>query len=52
MLFLQFLESCAQRGFGHNFVPRHARGSIKGSVDADDRLVSKKILSHKNGLLD
>jgi len=37
---------------GHNFSSRHARRSIKGSIDAADRLVSKQILSHKNGLLD
>ena len=33
--------------FGHNFGSRHARRSIKGSIDADDHLVSKKILSHE-----
>jgi len=38
--------------WGHNFGSRHGRRSIKGCIDADDRLVSKKILSHKNGSLD
>jgi len=37
---------------GHNFCSRHARRSIKDSIDADDHLVSKKSLSHKNCLLD
>jgi len=31
---------------------RHARRSIKSFKDADDHLVSKKILSEKNGSLD
>jgi len=35
----------------HNFCSRHARKSIKGSLDADGHLVSKTILSHKNGSL-
>ena len=40
-------------GFGgYNFGSRHARRSIKRSIDADDHLVSKKILSQKNGSLD
>jgi len=33
---------------GHNFCCRHARRSIKSSKDADDHLVSKKILSYKS----
>jgi len=28
---------------GQNSGSRHARRSIKGSIDADDRLVSKKV---------
>ena len=32
---------------GHNFGSRHARRSIKGSIDAADRLVSKKSLNQK-----
>jgi len=36
---------------GHNFGSRHTRRSIKGSIDADDRLVSKTSLNHKNGSL-
>jgi len=31
----------------HNFASRHDRWSIKGSKDANDRLVSKKSLSQK-----
>jgi len=38
--------------FGKNFGSRHARKSIKGSIDAEDCLVSKKSLNHKNGPLD
>jgi len=38
--------------FGHNFCSRHVGGSIKGSIDADDHLVSNTILSHKTGSLD
>jgi len=30
---------------GHDFDSRHARRSIKGSIDADDHLVSNIILS-------
>jgi len=30
---------------GHNFGSRHARRSSKGSIDAGDRVVSKKSLS-------
>ena len=37
---------------GHNFGSRHARRSNKSSIDADDHLVFKKILNHKNGSLD
>jgi len=37
---------------GHNFSSRYARRSMKCSIDAADRLVSQKILSHKNDLLD
>ena len=33
---------------GHNFGSRHARRSSKGSIDAEDHLVSKKSLSQKN----
>jgi len=33
---------------GHNFGPRHARMSIMGSKEADDRLVSKKCLNDKS----
>jgi len=33
--------------FGHNSGSRHVKRSIKGSKDADDRLVSTKSLSHK-----
>jgi len=32
---------------GHNSGYGHSRRSIKGSIDADDRLVSTKILSQK-----
>jgi len=35
--------------FIHNFCYRYARKSFKGSKDADFGLVSKKILSQKNG---
>jgi len=35
--------------FVHNFRYRYARKSFKGSKDADFGLVSKKILSQKNG---
>jgi len=35
----------------HNSGSRHDRRSIKGSEDADDHLVSKTILSQKNGSL-
>jgi len=37
---------------GHNFGSRHARSSIKGSIDAGDYLVSKKSLSQHFGPLD
>jgi len=37
---------------GHNFGPRHARRSIKGSIDAGDHVVSKKGLSQIFGSLD
>jgi len=33
--------------WGHNFSSRHARRSIKGSIDADDHVVSTKILIQK-----
>jgi len=58
MLFLQFLDFCAKWGFyffhisGHVSGSRHARGSIKGSKDADDHLVSKTSLSQKQCSLD
>jgi len=39
---------------GHNFGSRHARKSIKGSIDGGDHLVSKqsvnKILAHWIGV--
>jgi len=35
--------------FVHNFCYRYARKSLKGSKDVDFGLVSKKILSQKNG---
>jgi len=37
---------------GHNFGCRHAKMSIKDSMDAADRLVSNKSLSQKNNSLD
>ena len=37
---------------GHNFGSSHARMSSKGSIDAEDRLVSKKGLSQNFGSLD
>jgi len=37
---------------GYNFFSRHARRSIKSSIDADDCLVSKQIFNRKNGLSD
>jgi len=36
---------------GHNFGSRHARRSNKGSIDAEDHLVSKTSLSQNFGLL-
>jgi len=36
----------------HNFGSRHARRSIKSSIDAEDHLVSKKKFEPKNGSLD
>jgi len=35
----------------HNFGYRHARKSIKGSIDADFDVVFNKTLSQKNGLM-
>ena len=53
ILFLQFLDFCAKCFFGgRSSGSRHARRSIKGSKDANDRLVSKISLSQKNGSLD
>jgi len=43
---------CTTGFLGHNFSSRHARRSNKSSIDADDHLVFKKILNHKNGSLD
>jgi len=43
---------CTTGFLAHNFGSRHARRSTKGSIDADDYLVSKTILRHKNGSLD
>jgi len=37
---------------GHNFGCRHARRSIKSSIDAGDHLASNKILSQNFGSLD
>ena len=37
---------------GRNFGSRHARGSIKGCIDAGDRVVSKKGLNQNCGSLD
>jgi len=37
--------------FSHNSGSRYARRTIKGFKDADDHLVSKKILNQKNGSL-
>ena len=42
---------CKMGFLGHNSGSGHARRSIKGSKDANDRLVSKKI-EPKNGSLD
>jgi len=47
-----FLFLCTTWIFDHNFGSRHAGKQIKGSIDAEDRLVSTKSLSHKNGPLD
>jgi len=50
MFFSAVFEILSTTGFlGHNFCSRNARRSIKGSIDANDDLVSKTILSHKNG---
>jgi len=37
---------------GHNFGSKHARRSSKGSIDAGDHLVSKKVSSPNFGALD
>jgi len=38
--------------WGHNFGCRHARRSIKSSIDAGDHLASRTILTQNFGLLD
>jgi len=47
MEFLKYLEF-----LGHNFGPRNARKSIKGSNDSHYSLESNKSLSNKIGSLD
>jgi len=37
--------------WGHNFGSRHARRSIKSSIDAEDHLVSKKKFEPKKWLI-
>ena len=52
ILFLQFPDFGVKWFFCHNSGSRHATRSFKSSIDADDRLVSKTILSQKSGSLD
>jgi len=48
-----FSEFGGKIGFWrHNFGPRHARRSSKGSIDAGDHLVSRKSLHQNIGPLD
>ena len=47
MLFLPFFIIVQNGVLGQNSSFRHAETLIKGSKDADDRLVSKKIWANK-----
>jgi len=51
-IFCNFLILEYNEVLGHNFGSRHARRSIKSSIDADDHLAFKQSLSHIFGSLD
>ena len=52
MLLLE-MKILSTAGFlGHNVCSRHARRSMKGSIDADDCIVINNFEPEKNGSLD